>query len=386
MKLSLKLCFLLFFVLLIPFSGLSKDKQKKEDNPAYPLKIDCEVNRTLVKNQDSTGTCWCFATVSFLESEILRMGKEEIDLSEMFIARQTYPIKAQNYIRLHGNGTFGQGSLSHDAINQIKKYGIVPENIYPGVRTENNQHDHREMFTVLKSMLDAVLKLKGDRITPQWLNAVDAVLNVYLGTPPETFIYKGKTYTPRSFAEDYLGLNLNNYIELTSFTHHPFYKKIRLEIPDNWSCYSDYINVPLDDLEEIVDVALKNGHSVVWDGDMSEKSFCADKKAYAIVPLKNKETKEPFAEQEITQELRQKTFDNFSTTDDHLMHIVGIAFNPKGTKFYIVKDSWQPDRKDKGYVYLSSSYFRLKTIAILLNKNALPQLIETKLKEANLIP
>jgi bleomycin hydrolase len=258
---------------------------------------------------------------------------------------------------------------------------------------EEKRHNHGEMSAVLNALLEAVLKRKGKRVTPRWPKAYNAVLDVYLGKPPKTFTYKGKTYTPKKFAAEFLGLNLDDYIELTSYTHHPFYKKCRLELPDNWTYNDDYYNVPIDDLERIVDHVLENGYSLVWDGDVSEREFSTRKKGYAIVPGKDWEDKtmaekekeedegitEPVKEKEITREMRQKTFANFLTTDDHLMHIVGIAKDQVGTKFYLTKNSGGTDRKYGGYVYMSRSYFRLKTTAIMINKHSLPGDIKTKL-------
>lgn len=388
MKLKWKFITVIFCLLLVFL--MSQKGTPDDKKPAYQFTIDYEVKRTPVKSQGRTGTCWCFATTSFIESELLRLGKGEFDLSEMFIVRYTYPRKAQNYIRLHGNAAFGEGSLSHDFFNTIENFGVVPEQVYPGMLIDEKRHNHAEMFAALKTMLDAVLKVKGKRVTPRWSAAFEAVLDAYLGKPPENFSYEGKQYTPKSFWEQQINLNLNNYIEFTSFTHHPFYEKIRLEIPDNWAYHNHYINIPIDEMEEIVDNALKNRHSVVWDGDISEKEYATFKTGYAIIPKKSWEDKtpeereqditEPVAEKKITPELRQQTFDNFSTTDDHLMHIVGIAHDRNGTKFYLAKDSWDNDGKYQGYIYLSRSYFRLKTIAIMLNKESLGENMKAKLK------
>jgi len=377
--------FCLQLVLLLSQNGIAGDKKS-----IYQFTIDHEVKRTPVKSQGTTGTCWFFATTSFIESELLRLGKGEFNLSEMFVARHTYPRKAENYIRLHGNATFGEGSLSHDFFNTVRDFGIVPEEVYPGMLIDEKRHNHKEMFTVLKAMLDAVLKANRKQITPRWPAAFEAVLDAYLGEPPENFTYKGKQYTPNSFFQQQINLNLNNYIELTSFNHHPFYERMRLEIPDNWSYHNQYINIPIDELEQIADHALKNGHSLVWDGDVSEKEYATLKTGYAIVPEKSLEEKTPeesdqaiagpVAEKEITQQLRQQTFDNFTTTDDHLMHIVGIAHDQNGTKFYLAKDSWDTNGKYKGYIYLSRSYFRLKTVAILINKEALTENLNARLK------
>lgn len=371
--------FILLILFLIPLNTFGQDeKEKKEESKSlYEFTIEQEVKRTPVKNQYRTGTCWCFATVSFLESEILRMGGEEVDLSEMFIVRQTYPRKASNYIRLHGNSTFGQGGQSHDVLEQVSCFGVAPEEIYDGMCIGEKKHNHGEMASVLKGFLDGIVKKRGGKLTSRWMDAFKAVLNVYLGTPPEKFKYKGKTYTPKSFAE-HLGIDAKNYIELTSYTHHEFYKGCRIEVPDNWTYNCQYYNLPINVLEKVIDNAIKKGYSVAWDGDVSEKDFSSRKTGYAIVPLEDRE-EDSKEEKEITQELRQKTFDNFTTTDDHLMHIVGIAHDQDGTKFYLTKNSGGTDRKNEGYVYMSRSYVRLKTIALMIHKDALSGKLKSKL-------
>lgn len=392
-----KLIVPLLIFTLIPLSGTAK-KKDKEEKPPYVFTILKELKRTPVKNQARTGTCWVFSAISFLESELLRMGKEEMDLSEMFVVRHTYPDKALSYIRLHARANFGQGGQFHDVIDQVKRHGIVPENVYPGMNIGEKRHNHSEMASVLNAILDTVLNRRDRRLTPKWMEAFEAVLDVYLGKSPDSFTYKGQTYTPRSFVKDYLQLNLDDYIEITSYTHYPFDKKCRLEVPDNWSFNSDYYNVPIDDLEKIVDDSINEGYSVAWDADVSDRGFSPkdkeslkvyDRPDYAIVPLKDwedqtkAESKEKFSkpvkEKEITQEIRQKSFENFTTTDDHLMHIVGIAEDQTGSKFYLVKNSWGTDRRYKGYNYVSRSYFRLHTICIMINKNALPSELKTKM-------
>jgi len=381
---------ILCLVVVVCFSlHVSAQDEEIEKKQGYQFTITKEVKRSPVKNQSRTGTCWCFATISFLESEMLRMGKPETDLSEMFVVRHTYPKKAVNYVRLHGSATFGQGGQSHDVIEQIRKYGIVPEEVYSGMNIGEKRHNHGEMATVLSSMLDGVLKRRGSRLTPRWQEAFDAVLDVYLGMPPKTFQYKGKTYTPRQFAKNYVGLDLDDYIELTSYSYQPYYKPCRLEVPDNWTFNDQYYNVPMDDFEAIIDYALENGYSVAWDGDVSERDF-SSRTGYAIVPLedwedktqaeRNEKVTPPVKEKEITEEMRQKTYDNFTTTDDHLMHIVGLAHDQNGTKFYLTKNSGGTDRKYDGYLYMSSSYVRLKGIAMMVHKDSLPKKIKKKLK------
>jgi len=373
---------------LIPLLAFSQEKKKEKDKSPYQFTIDKQVPHTPVKNQYRTGTCWCFSTISFLESELLRMGKEEVDLSEMFVVRFTYPQKAENFIRLHGTGIFWEGGQAHDAIDQIKRYGVVPENVYPGKNIDEKKHNHGEMFSMLQAVLDATAKRK--KLTPKWDDAFNAILDNYLGKPPVDFKYNGKKYTPKSFADDFCGWNLEDYIELTSYSHQPYYEKVRLEVPDNWTFNSDYYNVPINDLEQIIDNAIEKGYSIVWDGDISERDFSSRKTGYAIVPEKGWDDKteaerkekitEPVKEKKITQELRQKTYNNYLTTDDHLMHIVGVAHDQEGRKFYYTKNSYGPiDRKNEGYVYMSQSYVRLKTIAIMVHKDVVPKKIKKKL-------
>lgn len=386
---------LILMLSMIPLYGASPKKEAKTEKPVYSFKVETEVKRTPVKNQSRTGTCWCFSTISYLESELLRLGKEETDLSEMYVVRNTYPRKAANFIRLHGNANHSAGGQSHDVIEAIRRFGIVPESVYPGLNINEPRHNHGEMSAVLQGILDGILKQNGTRVTPRWLEAYEAVLNVYLGKIPESFQYNGVTYTPKSFAEEYLKLNYNDYIELTSYDVYPYYQKCRLEIPDNWDYNPNYYNVPIDELEKIVDYALKNGYSFTWDGDVSERDFSSGRgdtvygTGYAIVPEKDWEDKtkperaekitEPVKEKEITQEMRTQTFNNFSTTDDHLMHVVGIATDQKGTKFYLTKNSGGTDQPYQGYVYLSRSYFRLKTVALMVHKDALPGELKEKL-------
>lgn len=365
-------------ILIFALTAFSQEPFSKINNDSNQFTIDKVIPHTAVKSQDSTGTCWVFSTLSFLESELLREGKDEIDLSEMFIVRHLYPEKALNYFRLHGRTTFGEGGLSHDVIAAIQKYGIVPEEVYSGRKKSSAIHHHFEMAAILKSMLDAILGLPSKHLTMEWKEALDAVLDSYLGQPPDQFRYKGREYTAKSFAKNYLQLDLENYVELTSFSHHPYYQKFRLEIPDNWSGYQDYWNVTLDELEEVVDEAIQNGFSVVWDGDVGDKHYADKNTNYAVVPV-GEEVDSLENEKEITAEIRQEKFDNFETTDDHLLHVIGIAHDRKGKKFYLVKDSWYTNTPYRGYIYLSRSYFRLKTVAIMLHKQGIKSSVRKKL-------
>ncbi len=364
--------------LVLALTVFSQEQFLKIYSNSNQFTIDKLIPHTAVKSQDSTGTCWVFSTLSFLESELLREEKEEIDLSEMFIVRHLYPEKALNYFRLHGRTTFGEGGLSHDVLTAIQKYGIVPEEVYLGRKNNTVIHHHFELVAILKSMLDAILGLPQKHLTMEWKEALNAVLDSYLGPPPAQFRYKGREYTARSFAKNYLQLDLENYVELTSFLHHPYYQKFRLEIPDNWSCYQNYWNVTLDELEEVVDEAIQNGFSVVWDGDVGDKHYADENTNYAIVPVREG-VDSLENEREITAEIRQEKFDNFETTDDHLLHVIGIAHDRNGKKFYLVKDSWYANTPYGGYIYLSRSYFRLKTVSIMLHKEGIKSSVRKKL-------
>lgn len=359
-----------------------------------------KVPATSVKNQASTGTCWCFATTSFMESELLRMGKGTYDLSEMFIVRQKYMNQLQdNYIR-QGEGNIGQGSLSHTFKNAFNQVGIVPEEVYTGINYTSDRHNHSELVQYLKAIAETAVKMK--KRSPEYNKLVDNLFDTYLGKLPEKFTYQGKEYTPKTFAAS-LGLNMDDYIELTSFTHHPYYKKFEVEVPDNWE-HEQMYNLPLDELIETTDYALNHGYSVCWDGDVSEKGF-SFKNGVAINPevkkvedfsttdrarfekMDEKERLEevykyekPFPEVNVTPEVRQEGFEAFVTTDDHLMHLTGLTKDQNGTKYYITKNSWGTDRNAfGGYLNMSESFVRAKTIYIMLHKDAIPKQIKEKL-------
>ncbi|MFK8100965.1 MAG: aminopeptidase C [Saprospiraceae bacterium] len=369
----------LLFVLLCFFSvsSIAQVDTKKKKTSNYQFTVQEKIDCTPVKSQGRTGTCWSYATSSFLESELIRKGKGKHDLSEMFAVSNIYKDKARNYVYRQGKANFSQGSLAHDPIAVAKRYGIVPEAVYSGKEKEAKRHDHSEMEKALKGMLDGVLKQK--RLSKKWFTAFQAVLDVYLGSTPENFTYEGKQYTPKSFAES-MEINPEDYVSITSFTHHPFYEKFILEIPDNYSNGSFY-NLPIQEVEAIVDNAIKKGYSVAWDGDVSEKGFSAGK-GIAVAPVDDKREDlflEPGPEMKITQNMRQETFESFSTTDDHLMHLMGTAKDQKGTKYYIIKNSWGEISEHKGFLYMSAPYMRLKMVAILVHKDAIPKNIASKL-------
>ncbi|MDR2497724.1 MAG: C1 family peptidase [Tannerellaceae bacterium] len=355
---------------------------------------------TPVKNQASTGTCWCFATTSFFESELLRMGKGTYDLSEMFIVRQKYYNQLQdNYIR-QGKGNVGQGSLSHTFINAFRQKGIVPEEVYTGINYGGERHNHSELARYVQAVAEVAVKAK--QRSPEYYKIVDNLFDTYLGKLPEKFSYKNKEYTPLSFAAS-LGLNMDDYIELTSFTHHPWYKKFEIEVPDNWEHQLSY-NLPLDELIAVMDYSIDKGYTLCWDGDVSEKGF-SHLKGVAINPdVRNTDDysgtdrarfekmneverlsevykfEQPYPEINVTSEIRQEGYEKFVTTDDHLMHITGIVKDQNGAKYYITKNSWGTERNDfGGYLNLSESFVRAKTIYILVHKDAIPKEIKSKL-------
>ncbi|MEE9431841.1 MAG: C1 family peptidase, partial [Melioribacteraceae bacterium] len=348
-----------------------------QPNTEHKFTMLHEVKTTPVKSQGKTGTCWSFSTTSFLENELLRLGQAELDISEMFTVRHKLIPMAEKYIRYHGTSNFGSGGQAHDALNVIRKYGLVPEEVYTGMNIGLDHHNQTEMSEVIKGMLDGVLNSK-QKLTPNWKKSVEAVLDVYLGTPPQKFEYNGKNYTPKSFAKE-IGIDTDNYIELTSYTHQPFYEKFNLQLPDNWT-NNEYYNVPINELIAIMDNSIKKGYSFVWDGDTGKDNF--DKKECVAVIAEESlvEVEELEIEKQISQKDRQEAFESFDVTDDHLMNIVGVAENQKGTKFYYTKNSWgTKDKKYDGFWYMSEQYVRLKTVAILVHKEVIPSGIKEKL-------
>lgn len=336
------------------------------------------ISTTSVKDQARTGTCWSFATTSFIETELIRMGSGPIDLSEMYFVRMTYPQKAENYVRLHGSTVLGQGSLAQDVLRAVRLHGMMAESAYTGRAYGGEDHDHSELHAVLRGSADALVASR--RLSPVWRDAMEGILDAYLGPVPESFEHEDKNYTPGSFLQA-LGFDPDDYVELTSFNHHPFDTWFALEIPDNWARNRSY-NVPLDDLMSALDHALARGYSVVWDGDVSERSFCHGQ-GVALWPRADWEDRTeaerkslcqaPEPEVVVTQDLRQEGFDDYTSSDDHLMHIVGTARDRNGTRYYITKNSWGVTGDADGYVYMSERYVRAKTISILLHRDALPR-------------
>ncbi len=393
-----------FFVsaLMLAFalsSVSAKDKKKTEDE-GYVFTTVKELKITPVKNQNRTGTCWCFSTLGFLESELLRMGKGEYDLSEMFIVSKNYKDKAEKFVRLHGKLNYAQGGSFEDVLQAWKEYGIVPESVMNGLQYGEDMHVHNELESASRAYLDEIIKNPNRKLSTAWKKGFDGIIDAYLGTAPEKFTYNGKVYTPKSFAAE-LGINPDDYVSLTSYTHHPFYTEFPIEVEDNWR-WADSYNLPIDELMQVFDNAINTGYTIAWGSDVSEKGFTRN--GIGVIPdiesmersgsdqdrwlglstsEKDAEIKKmmekPCKELEITQEMRQQAYDNYETTDDHGMQIYGIAKDQTGKKFYMIKNSWGTDNKYKGTWYISENFVKYKTMNIVVHKDALPQAIKDKL-------
>ncbi len=391
-------CITCSMVLFASFSAMYGQEGQKEEG--YQFTTVKEVKITPVKNQNRTGTCWSFSGVGLIEAELLRTGKGEYNLSEMFIANHSYKDKADKFVRLHGKLNFAQGGSFADVIYVFKHYGAVPGELYKGLEYGQDNHVHGELAEVATAYVNAVIKNRDKKLSTAWKKGFDGVIDTYLGKLPETFTYQGKQYTPKSFGES-LGLNFDDYVSLTSYTHHPFYSQFPLEIEDNWRWAPSY-NLPIHELMEVLDHAINNGYTIAWGSDVSEKGFTRNGIAVAAdiealessgsdqarwVGLSQTErdaevkklVEKPCKEIEVTQELRQQAYDNYQTTDDHGMLIYGIAKDQTGKKFYMVKNSWGTESKYKGHWYASEAYVAYKTMNIVLHKDALPKTIQSKL-------
>ena len=400
MKALSKLLFLIASLAVLAMSQKLIAQEEVVDS-VYIFETIIEVPVTIVKDQHRSGTCWAFGGISFLEAEVLRISGVDADLSEMFVVRNAYADKGLKYVRLHGSSNFGSGGQAHDVTNVIRKYGIVSENAYAGLEIGEEKHNHGELDAVLRGFLDAVIKKRGGKLSPKWFEAYTAILDVYLGKAPASFELDGEIYDPAGYAES-LEIIPDDYIELTSYSIYPFYEKVLLEIPDNWS--DDlYYNLPINELMDVIGHALKNGYTICWDGDVSDRGF-SHKNAVAILPDKNvkdlsgtemerwekltdaekgKELynfEKPGEEKVIDQDMRQEHFDNYSSTDDHLMHLTGMVKDQNGTVYYITKNSWDDDsNKNGGYLNMSESYVMLNTVAIMVHKDAVPKGLAKKL-------
>ena len=358
---------------------------------------------TPVKNQNRSGTCWSYSTIGFLESELIRMGKGEWDLSEMFVVHHTMLDRAEYVVRMYGTAQFAPGGSAYDVIYCLKNYGLVPQEVMPGIKYGSTPADtlpvHTELDAVAGGVVDAVTNSGLKKLTPVWKQALTAVYDTYLGACPETFTYEGKEYTPKSFAQ-MLGLNADDYVSITSYTHHPYYTTFALEVPDNWRMDQMY-NVPMEEMMAIIDNALAKGYTLAWGADVSE--ICFTRKGLGVVPNEDEAvdltgsdmtrwlglsatdkreelTKKPLPEKTITQERRQAAYDSWENTDDHGMQIFGTAKDQNGKRYYMVKNSWGTQKSEyKGIWYVSEAYMQYKTNDVLVHKDAIPTAIRKKL-------
>lgn len=383
--------------LLMAFSASAQT-----DSIGYQFSVVKQNPITSVKNQGSSGTCWSFSGVGFLESELLKQGKGEQDLSEMYIVRRNYEDKAQKYIRLDGHLNFAQGGSFADVIETINEYGVVPNEAMAGLNYGETGHKHSELADGLTGYLEGIHKKGNKKFSTAWFIGLKGILDAYLGEKPDVFTYNGKTYTPQSWAKE-LGLDSNNYVSISSFTHHPFYAPFAVEVPDNWRWALSY-NVPMDEMIKIIDNAIDKGYTIAWASDVSETGFTRNgigvypddnapenigsdqahwlglSATQKVTELRKKIEAGPVKEIVVTQDMRQAGFDNQETTDDHGMQIFGIAKDQNGTKYYMVKNSWGETGKYKGIWYVSETFVKYKTISFVVNKQALPKDIANKLK------
>ena len=330
--------------------------------------ITKELKHTPVVSQGSTGTCWSFATTSFLESEIMRKGFPETKLSEMFFVHYNYKNKARQYLLYHGNNNFGQGSLSHDVIKILREQGMASYASFPGIKAEGS-YNHRELVAKLKKEVTEINKMKSGEIDASDLGDYNEIMKQQLGKLPKKISTDEGKLRPEEY-RDKFGINPDDYVELTSYNHHPFYKQCVVEVPDNWA-HALYYNLPIDELMEVMYFSIDNGYSIAWDGDTSEETF-VHKKGKADVAKKQKG--------KVDQEMRQATYYDRTSTDDHLMHLVGLSKDSEGTPCFYTKNSWGSESNPYGgYLHMTEDYVRLKTVGILVHKDAIPEAIKTKL-------
>ena len=363
-------------------------KNNKSENPDFQFTTIKRNDVTSVKNQGSSGTCWSYSGNSFLESEMIRMGKQPVDIAEIYTARQVYRDKAKLYVLNGGSLEWGEGGALHDVINMYKKYGAVPQEAYTGLLHGATRNNFKEMSAVIKNMLDAYVKNPAGKLSPNWLSNIDNVLDSYLGKYPESFFYNGKRYTPQTFAKEVIGINPENYVGISSYKDYPYYQRFVLPVPDNWSHDTNW-NVPMEELTKIIDNAIQKGFTVGWATDVSEPYF-SYKNGVAYVPDLDLDNisdeqradlfKGPKPDKKITEDMRQLGLNNLTTTDDHGMQIVGLAKDQTGKEYYIVKNSWGETNDYQGYIYVTKPYVQFKSTAILVHKDAIPNEILKKLK------
>ena len=378
--------------------GTSLFAQEEKKDEGFQFTVVKENPITSTKNQNNSGTCWAFSSLGFFEAELLRMGKGEWDFSEMYLAHKTYEDRAKATVRLHGDMDFSQGGSFYDCVYCMKHYGMIPQSAMPepGTLQGDSLPNFTEFFSILTPMVKAVADSKQKKLSPIWFKPINATLDTYLGETPTTFTYNGKTYTPQSFMAS-TGLNMDDYVSLTSFSHHPFYEQFVIEVQDNWRWGLSY-NLPLDEFMEVMESAVKNGYTFAWGADVSEPSF--RKHEVVLMPKestakdnsgsdqakwqgdtdKDDMVKNSQNEKEITQEMRQEAYDNWETTDDHGMLIYGLVKDQNGKEYFMMKNSWGDYNKYHGKCYISKAYVAYKTLNILIHKDALPKAIAKKLK------
>ena len=357
---------------------------------------------TSIKDQNRSGTCWDYSTLSFFEAEILKKTGKTYDLCESFVANKNYMDRAKTVVRMHGDAQFSQGGSAYDVLYVLKNYGICPQDAmpFPGSLTGDSLYNFNEFFSVMEPYVKAVATNKASKISNQWKQGLQSILDAYLGKCPESFTYKGKTYTPKSFAAS-LGLNWNDYETFTSYTHHPFYTAFPVEVQDNWRQPASW-NLPMEEMMKIIDNAVMNGYTIAWGGDVSEPGFTRDGLAYMVDGKKIQSTKGSdmarwlglsaakkkdiiaelgvnVPEVKASQELRQERFDNWELTDDHGMVIFGIAKDQNGKEYYMVKNSWGETGAYKGIWYITKTFIAANTMDFMVNKNAVPKDIRKKL-------
>ncbi len=365
--------------------------------PEYEFTVIKENPVTSIKNQYRSGTCWCYSALSFIESEILRTKGQEVDLSEMFVVGKSYHDRTIKYVRVDGHLNLAAGSSFGDVLHVIGDYGIVPQEAYSGFNYGTEMPEQAELDAAVKGYADAIVKNPNRKLTTAWVNGLDGILNAYFGEVPATFNVNGTEYTPESY-RDALGINPDDYVNLTSFTHHPFYEPFIIEVCDNWRWDSAY-NLPIEEFMDVMYNAIENGYTIAWGSDVSEKGFTRN--GLAVMPVEEKkaaagsdqerwvgkavdqpkeEVKAELPEEMvITQEMRQDGYDRKTTTDDHGMHIYGLAKDQNGTKYVMVKNSWGDAGKYKGVWYASDSFVKYKTLNIVVHKDALPKDLKKKL-------
>ena len=386
---------ILFVAICCSLNGFAQDELIKKvinnasSNSTFQFKEVIDLENTSIKNQGSAGTCWSYAGNSFIESEMIKSGKKPVDLAEIFTARQVYLMKAKNYILFNGSLALGDGGETHDVMNVFKTYGAMPQEVYTYEDYGKGAIKSAEFQAELKAILDAYINNTDPNKGVSWMTDVNKMFDEKLGKLPETFVYNGKEYTPKSFSKEVVGIDANDYMEFSSYKDMPYYYQMVLPVPDNWS-FDRVYNVPMLEMTDIIDYSLSKGYTVAWSTDVSEAYFSWRNgvaqvpnldNIYAITDEQKKVIFDgPINEKEVTEDLRLEGLYTLTTTDDHAMHIVGIVKDQKGKEYYKVKNSWGETNDKKGYLYVTKAYVQLKSTGILLNKNGVPKSTKSKLQ------